>query len=214
MITYREMKESDYPVLVDFIWRKWGSSELKKNPENALYYGYMILYFELAESSAAFVPDEDGKPVGLLILSIRDGHSIDYKMFKRMMDAGAKLSETEAGAKAMRDWLDLEVQYSGVGGPIVEKEGLDAEILLFINDEEHRGKGIGSGMFTYAAKYLHDQGCKTFYLQSEECSDHDYYPTVRNMRELSRRKSHVDIGDVKDTDLFIYCDTVENQMNM
>lgn len=214
MANYRKMKESDYPYLADMIWKKWANPELKKDPELAEYYGYMVLYSELSESSASFVSEVDGKPVGLLILSIRDGHPTNYDLFRKMMEAGAKLCEIPSGAKAMRDWLNLGIQYSGVAGPIVDEAGLDAEVQLFINDENHRGQGVGSGMLNYMANYLHDQGCKTFFLHTDECSDHDFYPTKRNMHELNRRKSDVDVGDVENCMLYIYYDDVKNQMDL
>lgn len=214
MITYREMRESDYPYLADMCWKMWADDTLKKDPANAVYYGYMVLYYELVKHSAAFVSVDDGKPVGLLILDIKDGHPVHMDAVEKLIDASMKLCSTPAGLKNQRDWNDLEVEYKGNGEAIAEKEHFDAEIQLFINDADHRRQGVGSGMFRYMANYLHDHGCKTFYLHTDQCSKHQFYGEKRHMKELNKRKSSVDIGDVHNADLFIYSDTVEHQMDL
>ena len=80
-------------------------------------------------------------------------------------------------------------------------------------DADHRRQGVGSGIFKHMSTYLHSQGVDKFYLHTDQCSNHEFYPEKRHMWELNRRNSKVDIGDIKNAELYIYADDVVNQMH-
>ena len=210
MITYREMKESDIPVLADMIWKMWAGDDIKAKPDVAIHYGYMVLFYELAPSTAAFVADDNGKAVGLLILSIKDGHPVNKDYLNRMVDASMELCKDPDGNKNQKDWNDLEKEYKSAE-KMLEGQNIGAEVSLFINDAEHRRQGVGSGMFHYMSDYLHDKGIDKFYLHTDQCSNHEFYLDKRHMYEFNQRASKVDIGDIKNATLYIYVDNVENQ---
>ena len=211
MITFREMKESDYRTCADMMWKRWASDEVKENPELAINYGYMFLYYSLAAASAAFVADEDGKAVGLLILEIKDGHPTNIQYFLKMLDHVAAFCTDPEGYENVRDWIALEKEYR-TADSLVKGKGIDAEVLLFINDENHRRQGIGSDMFHYMAGYLKEKGIEKFYLHSDQCSNHEFYTDKRHMEEFNKRSSTVTVGDVHNADLYIYVDDVINQL--
>ena len=212
MITYREMTEADKPLLADMIWKMWAGDDIKAKPEVAIHYGYMVLYYELVHSSKAFVADDNGKAVGLLILDIKDGHPIHGDYLMKMLEHTIELCKDPDGNKNQKDWNDLEKEYKGAEH-LLEGQELGAEVALFINDADHRRKGVGSGMFKYMSTYLHDQGVKRFYLHTDQCSKHEFYTEKRGMIEFNKRKSAVDIGDVHNAELFIMVDDVVNQMH-
>jgi len=210
MITYREMRESDLPDLADMVWRKWAGDDIKAKPEVAIHYGYMVMYYELAPSTIAFVADDDGKAVGVLILSLKDGHPVNMDYLGRMIEESTALCSDPDGNKNQKDWNDLEKEYKGAE-KLLEGQGIGAEVALFINDADHRRQGVGSGMFHYMSDWLHEQGVKKFYLHTDQCSNHEFYLEKRHMTEFNKRESKVDIGDIHNATLYIYVDDVENQ---
>ena len=212
MITYREMKKEDEPLLADMIWKKWAGDDIKAKPEVAVHYGYMVLYYEMAPSTITFVADDDGKAVGVLVLTIKDGHPVDMNILGKMIDESIALCKDPDGLKNQNDWNDLEKEYKGAEH-LLEGKDIGAEVALFINDADHRRQGVGSGMFNHVAHYLKDKGVKRLYLHTDECSNHEFYPEKRHMKELSRRNSKVDLGDVHNAELYIYYDEVENQLH-
>ena len=42
------------------MWKRWAWDEVKGDPELAINYGYMFLYYSLATASAAFCTDPNG----------------------------------------------------------------------------------------------------------------------------------------------------------
>lgn len=211
MITFREMKESDYFNCADMMWKRWACEEVKGDPELAINYGYMFLYYSLATASAAFVADEDGEAVGLLILEIKDGHPMKIQNYLKMLEHVAAFCTNPDGYENVKDWIALEKEYRKADSLV---KGVGAEVQLFINDENHRFQGLGSKMFHFMAEYLRDQGVKDFYLHSDECSNHEFYTDMRHMKEFNKRGSNVRVGDVENADLFIYLDDVAHQLEL
>lgn|GEM_PF-3275578 len=212
MVTYRELKSSDFPVVADFIWRMWASDEVKAKPEVALDYGYFILYSELLQSSVAFVADDGGRACGILVLNVLDGHPHNSHYLAKMTEHLLRMSEDPDGAvnvahslEVMRTFKDSEEVLAG--------KGIGAEVALFINDADHRGQGVGSGMFKHMAEYLHQRGVKKFFLHTDEYSYHNFYGVHRGMKILDARRSSGSIGDIKGVKLYIYADDVENQLH-
>jgi GNAT superfamily N-acetyltransferase len=95
---------------------------------------------------------------------------------------------------------------------VLEGKGYGAEVALFINDEQHRGQGVGSGMFNHMARYLHEKGVKKFYLHTDACSYHQFYGQHRGMKQLDSRPSDGSIGAIDNVTLYIYGDDVVNQI--
>ena len=213
MITIREMRESDYHTCADMMWKRWACDEVKDDPELAINYGYMFLYYSLATASKAFVADEDGKAIGLLILEIKDGHPMKIQYFLQMLEHVAAFCTDPNGYDNVKEWIALEKEYR-TADQLVRGKGIDAEIQLFINDENHRRQGIGSEMFRHMAGYLHEKGVEKFYLHSDQCSNHEFYVDKRHMDEFNKRSSTVTVGDVHNADLFIYVDDTVHQMNL
>ena len=213
MITYREMTEADKPLLADMIWKMWAGDDIKAKPEVAIHYGYMVLYYELVHSSKAFVADDNGKAVGLLILDIKDGHPIHGDYLMKMLEHTIELCKDPDGNKNQKDWNDLEKEYKGAEH-LLEGKNNGAEVALLIMDADHRRQGVGSGIFRHMSRYLHEQGVERFYLHTDQCSNHEFYPEKRKMTELNRRQSKVAIGGLNDIELYIYYDDVINQINL
>ena len=210
MITFREMRDDDIPVLADMVWKRWARSDTKKKPEVAVHYGYQFIYYALAFSSVGFVADDDGKPSGLLILDIKDNHPVKIEYLLKMFEHMMAFSSDPEGYKNEQDWLALEKNYKN-SEKLLEGKNIGAEVVLFINDENHRRQGVGSRMFHHMADYLHEKGVKDFYLHTDQCSNHEFYLEKRHMQEFNKRSSDVTVGDIENATLYIYVDDVENQ---
>lgn len=212
MITYREMKESDIPALLSMIWKMWASPAVKAKPGVAVHYAEMVLYYELIHASKAFVSDDDGKAVGICVIDIKDGHPINKDYLFRMIDAVQKMAEDPAGLENLKHSTNVNRVFHE-SEEVLEGEGYGAEVALFINDEDHRGKGIGSGMFNHMAAYLNEQGVEKFYLHSDESSYHQFYGVHRGMDQIDSRPSDGSLGAIENVTLYIYADDVKDQMN-
>lgn len=206
------MRKEDMPLIADMCWRKWASNEVKQKPDVAINYGYMVLYDELIHHSAAFVADEDGKAVGVLILSILDEHKFHEEYLIKMTEAALKLSRDPDGNRNLKHSVGVMKVFND-SEKVLEGMGIGAEVALFINDSWHRRQGVGSGMFKHMATYLHEHGVKRFFLHTDECSNHQFYGEHRGMKQIDRRETGVDLGDVKGVTLYMYADDVENQMH-
>lgn len=211
MISYREMKESDKPALLDMIWKMWAGPKVKQKPEVAIHYAEMVLYYELIHASKAFVADDDGKAVGICVLDIKDGHPMDKECLFKMIDAVAKMASDPDGNDNLAHSTNVNRVFHE-SEEVLEGKGYGAEVALFINDEDHRGQGIGSGMFRHMSRWLHEQGVEKFYLHTDQCSYHQFYGEHRGMQLLDSRPSNGSLGDIMNVELYIYGDDVVNQV--
>lgn len=211
MITYREMRGSDIPRLLDMIWKMWAGPKVKEKPEVAIHYAEMVLYYELMNSTVAFVSDDDGKAAGVCVIDIKDGHPMRKDYLMRYIDAVAGMAKDPDGLDNLKHSTNVNKVFKE-SEEVLEGKGYGAEVALFINDEDHRGQGVGSGMFNYMARYLRDKGVKKFYLHSDECSYHHFYGEHRGMDQLDSRPSNGSIGNIDNVTLYIYADDVEDQI--
>ena len=102
MITYREMKESDIPALLDMIWKMWASPKVQAKPEVAVHYAEMVLYYELLNSTVAFVADDDGKAAGICVLDIKDGHPRHIEYLQKMIKAVGAMTKDPDGLENLK----------------------------------------------------------------------------------------------------------------
>lgn len=211
MITYREMRESDIPDLLDMIWKMWASPKVKEKPEVAIHYAEMVLYYELIHSTVSFVSDDDGKAVGVCVIDIKDGHPMNKEYLLRMTDAVVKMAKDPDGLENLKHSTNVNKVFNK-SEEVLEGKGYGAEVALFINDEDHRGQGVGSGMFNFMARYLRDKGVKKFYLHSDESSFHQFYGVHRGMDQIDSRPSNGSLGPIDNVTLYIYADDVEDQI--
>ena len=213
MITYREMKESDIPALLDMIWKMWASPKVQAKPDVAVHYAEMVLYYELLNSSVAFVADDDGKAAGICVLDIKDGHPRHIEYLKKMIKAVGEMSKDPDGLVNLKHSTNANRVFND-SEEVLEGRGYGAEVALFIMDDKHRGQGIGSGMFNLIAHYLNDKGVKKFYLHSDESSYHLFYRHHRDMDLLDSRSSDGSLGAIDNVTLYIYADDVKDQMHL
>ena len=211
MITYREMRESDIPYLLDMIWKMWAGPKVKQKPEVAIHYAEMVLYYELLNSTVSFVSDDDGKAVGVCVIDIKDGHPMKKDYLFRMIDAVSKMAKDPDGLENLKHSTNVNRVFND-SEEVLEGKGYGAEVALFINDEDHRGQGVGSGMFNYMARYLDKKGVKKFYLHSDECSYHQFYGKHRGMDQIDSRPSDGSLGPIDNVTLYIYADDVKDQI--
>lgn len=211
MITYREMRESDIPYLLDMIWKMWAGPKVKQKPEVAIHYAEMVLYYELLNSTVSFVSDDDGKAVGVCVIDIKDGHPMKKDYLFRMIDAVSKMVKDPDGLENLKHSTNVNRVFND-SEEVLEGKGYGAEVALFINDEDHRGQGIGSGMFNYMARYLDKNGVKKFYLHSDESSYHQFYGVHRGMDQIDSRPSNGSLGPIDNVTLYIYADDVKDQI--
>ena len=212
MITYREMKESDIPYLLDMVWKMWAGPKVKAKPRVAIHYAEMVLYYELIHASKAFVADDNGRAVGICVLDIKDGHPINKEFLFRMIDGVVQMSRDPDGNDNLYHSTNVNKVFHE-SEEVLEGKGYGAEVALFINDDKHRGQGVGSGMFKHMSTWLHEQGVEKFYLHTDQCSYHQFYGEHRGMQLLDARPSKGSIGDIMDVELYIYGDKVVNQMH-
>ena len=212
MITYREMRESDIPALLDMIWKMWAGPKVKQKPWVAIHYAEMVLYYELMNSTVAFVSDDDGKAAGVCVVDIKDGHPKNMEYLMKYIEAVVKMSKDPDGLDNLKHSNSVNRVFRD-SEEVLEGKGYGAEVALFINDADHRGQGVGGGMFNYMAEYLHEHGVKKFYLHSDECSYHHFYGVHRGMDQIDSRPSDGSIGAIENITLYIYGDDVEDQMN-
>ena len=212
MITYREMREQDIPYLLDMIWKMWAGPKVKQKPRVAIHYAEMVLYYELRKASIAFVADDDGKAVGTCVIDIKDGHPMNKEYLFKMIDGVVAMSKDPDGNDNLYHSTNVNRVFNE-SEEVLEGKGYGAEVALFINDENHRGQGVGSGMFNHMAKYLHEKGVKKFFLHTDQCSYHQFYGEHRGMDLLDSRPSKGSIGDIDNVTLYIYGDDVEDQMD-
>lgn len=211
MITYREMRESDIPALLDMIWKMWAGPKVKAKPGVAIHYAEMVLYYELIHATKAFVSDDDGKAVGVCVIDIKDGHPMNEDYLFKMAKAVAEMAKDPDGLDNLKHSTNVNRVFNK-SEEVLEGKGYGAEVALFINDEDHRGQGVGSGMFNYMARYLKKNGVKKFYLHSDECSYHQFYGVHRGMDQIDSRPSNGSLGPVDNVELYIYADDVEDQI--
>ena len=211
MVTYREMRESDIPELLDMIWKMWAGPKVKAKPQVAVHYAEMVLYYELRKATVSFVADEDGKAVGVCVVDIKDGHPMDKECLFKMIDAAVMMSRDPDGNENLEHSVNAERMFND-SEEVLEGKGYGAEVALFIMDADHRGKGIGGGLFSHMARYLDSKGVKKFYLHSDECSYHYFYGVPRGMDQIDSRPSRGSIGDVDNVTLYIYGDDVRDQI--
>lgn len=213
MITYREMKESDIPALLDMIWKMWASPKVQAKPDVAIHYAEMVLYYELLNSTISFVADDNGRAVGVCVLDIKDGHPMHKEYLMKMIDAVTLMSRDPDGLNNLKHSTNANRVFNE-SEEVLEGKGYGAEVALFILDGQHRGQGIGSGMFNHIAHYLNDHGVKKFYLHSDESSYHMFYRHHRGMDLLDSRPSDGSLGAIDNVTLYIYADDVANQMHL
>ena len=213
MITYREMRESDIPALLDMIWKMWAGPKVKAKPGIAIHYAEMVLYYELIHSTVAFVADDDGKAAGICVLDIKDGHPMNTDYLLKMIDGVVLMSKDPDGLENLKHSTNANRVFNE-SEEVLEGKNYGAEVALFIMDEHHRGQGIGSGMFNHIAHYLNDHGVKKFYLHSDESSYHLFYRNHRGMDLLDSRPSDGSLGGIDNVTLYIYGDDVADQMHL
>ena len=211
MITYREMKKEDIPYLLDMIWKMWAGPKVKMKPHVAIHYAEMVLYYELIHASVAFVADDNGKAVGTCVVDIKDGHPINKDYLFRMIEGVAAMAKDPDGNDNLYHSTNVNRVFHE-SEEVLEGKGYGAEVALFINDEQHRGQGVGSGMFNHMARYIHEKGVKKFYLHTDACSYHQFYGQHRGMKQLDSRPSDGSIGAIDNVTLYIYGDDVVNQI--
>lgn len=211
MITYREMREEDIPYLLDMIWKMWAGPKVKLKPQVAIHYAEMVLYYELRNSTVAFVSDDDGKAVGVCVIDIKDGHPMHKEYLMKYIDAVVDMTKDPDGFENLKHSTRAQRVFNE-SEEVLEGKGYGAEVALFINDEEHRGQGVGSGMFNYMARYLAKNGVDKFYLHSDESSYHHFYGVHRGMDLIDSRPSDGSLGAVDNVTLYIYADDVRDQI--
>lgn len=212
MITYREMRQSDIPAILDMIWKMWAGAKVKAKPELAVHYAEMVLYYELLHSSIAFVSDDGGKAVGICVIDIKDGHPMHREYLIKMAEASADMAADPDGLENLKHSTNVNRVFNE-SESVLEGKDFGAEVALFINDPNYRGRGVGSGMFNYMAHYLDEQGVKKFYLHSDESSYHQFYGKHRKMEMIDSRPSNGSLGSIDNVTLYIYGDYVANQMH-
>ncbi len=213
MITYREMRQSDIPALLDMIWKMWASPKVQAKPWVAVHYAEMVLYYELLHSTVAFVADDDGKAAGICVLDIKDEHNFHTDYLMKMIDAVMLMTKDPDGLENLKHSTNANRVFND-SEEVLEGKNYGAEVALFIMDEHHRGQGIGSGMFNHIAHYLSEHGVKKFYLHSDESSYHQFYGEHRGMDQIDRRPSDGSLGAIDNVTLYIYADDVADQMHV
>ena len=213
MITYREMRQSDIPALLDMIWKMWASPKVQAKPEVAIHYAEMVLYYELVHSNVAFVADDDGKAAGVCVLDIKGVGPIHSDYLMKMIEACVQMTKDPDGLVNLRHSNNASRVFND-SEEVLEGKGYGAEVTLFILDENHRGQGIGSGMFNHVAHYLNEHGVKKFYLHSDESSYHLFYRNHQGMDLLDSRPSDGSLGAIDNVELYIYADDVKDQMHL
>ncbi|MBR2548225.1 MAG: GNAT family N-acetyltransferase [Eubacterium sp.] len=213
MITYREMRQSDIPALLDMIWKMWAGPKVKAKPGVAIHYAEMVLYYELLNSTVSFVADDNGRAAGVCVLDIKDGHPMHTEYLMKMIDAVAAMSKDPDGLENLKHSTNANRVFKD-SEEVLEGKNYGAEVALFILDDQHRGQGIGSGMFNHIANYLNDHGVEKFYLHSDESSYHHFYGDHRGMDLLDSRPSDGSLGAIDNVTLYIYADDVKDQMHL
>ena len=213
MITYREMRQSDIPALLDMIWKMWAGPKVQAKPGVAVHYAEMVLYYELLHSSAAFVADDDGRAAGVCVLDIKSEQNFHAEYLMKMIDAVVLMSKDPDGLENLRHSTNANRVFND-SEEVLEGKNYGAEVALFILDDRHRGQGIGSGMFNHIAHYLNDHGVEKFYLHSDESSYHHFYGEHRGMDLLDSRPSDGSLGAIDNVTLYIYADDVKDQMHL
>ena len=184
MIIYRSFAPEDIPALAEIVGETWNFRRMCRRGEDPAVMALDYLKGCLAESTAAFVAEEDGKAAGLI--SVRAEKKTLPRLFlsekREEADGGLRRQAEEAGMK------------------------FDGELTLFAVRPKMRGRGAGRELYRRALDYLKEEGCRRFFLYTDSSCTYQFYD-ARGLACLGRTAMPPADGSSREFVIFLYGNT-------
>lgn len=205
MIIYRSFAPEDIPALAEIVGETWNFRRMCRRGEDPAVMALDYLKGCLAESTAAFVAEEDGKAAGLI--SVRAEKKTLPRLFlseKREEADGASPSSESSGVRRMREY---EARCLGLRRQ-AEEAGMkfDGELTLFAVRPKMRGRGAGRELYRRALDYLKEEGCRRFFLYTDSSCTYQFYD-ARGLACLGRTAMPPADGSSWEFVIFLYGNT-------
>lgn len=200
-IKFREIKESDYPIIANIIMKTWEFDEfceLKAAKELAKYY----LYICLNDQTYTNIVTLNEIPIGVVMGKNLAKWKSSEKYESLINETTSKLFFNKEGRKALKFIRGIEE----MNAKLLKNysKNFQAELSLFILDSSYRGMGIGKLLFDKFLEYLKQEKITNFYLFTDTNSNYKFYEHYGMARLVEKKKSFVLGDEEEDITFYIY----------
>ncbi len=172
-IKYEKMTKSDYPEIKNLIKEAW-FNEYPFARKYIKQYEDGYLYMYLYESDYQVVAKDNGKVVGFIFGKYKNPpFKVRLKYALKLLGLGIKMLFSYPGRRGIKMTLITNKINNKLLKP--HKKDLQAELVLFIVDENYRKHGIGSTLQEDFCEYLKKHNVKNVYLYTDTYSNFEYY---------------------------------------
>lgn len=176
-IVLRSLRRADYPAIADMLRRMWYVEPTMSVP-CARRLAMIDLHESLSGSTSAMVAQQGSEVIGIIATRIA-AHEARRRAARfgwhrrSIIRLAAPLLLFAEGRRGLRDMRSLR----GIDAKLLRniESPFDAEVVLFLVDESHRGQGVGRLLFNQAmAGFLH-AGVRRYYLFTDTRCNIGFY---------------------------------------
>ncbi len=202
-IKLREFRKGDEKEISRMIVETWGYDEGLSDMRKAMHFGFMSLHGYMMYHSFARVAEADGKPVGIIVCTLRKAR-IHPGIALRMLYHKAAVymhSDTYRGMRALSEYSECYRQMESKPG--ISWKGFDAELDLFIVSADVRGHGVGGMLWNSMLEFYEKEGVRSYRLRTDTDCNYKFYGK-RGMTRIAESFMHWSAGSGHDLELYVY----------
>lgn len=184
----RQLKQSDYPALVELIRRTWYAQQADGNTDGleptcdarhrntlAWHLAAIDAYDCLARTTYAAVVERNGRIIGVILGSVPA--KVTRMQILRHRWQQASLALPMLANRAGRNGLREQLAILHADRALIQTTGNDyqAEIVLFLVSPEAKGQGVGGRLFAHMLDRFHALGIRQYFLFTDTTCDYGFY---------------------------------------
>lgn len=184
----RQLKQSDYPALVELIRRTWYAQQADGNTDGleptcdarhrntlAWHLAAIDAHDCLARATHAAVAEQNGRVLGVILGSIPMNVTRAQVLRHRLRQARLALPMLASGAG--RNGLCEQLGILHADRTLTRTVGktYQAEIALFLVSPEAKGHGVGGRLFAHMLDWFQAIGVSEYFLFTDTTCDYGFY---------------------------------------
>lgn len=184
----RQLKQSDYPALVELIRRTWYAQQADGNTDGleptcdarhrntlAWHLAAIDTHDCLARTTYAAVVERNGRIIGVILGSVPVKVTRMQILRHRWQQASLALPmlANRAGRNGLRE--QLAILHADRALIQTTRNDYQAEIVLFLVSPEAKGQGVGGRLFAHMLDRFHALGIRQYFLFTDTTCDYGFY---------------------------------------
>lgn len=184
----RQLKQSDYPALVELIRRTWYAQQADGNTDGleptcdarhrntlAWHLAAIDTHDCLARTTYAAVVERNGRIIGVILGSVPA--KVTRMQILRHRWQQASLALPMLANRAGRNGLREQLAILHADRALIQTTGNDyqAEIVLFLVSPEAKGHGVGGRLFAHMLDWFQAIGVSEYFLFTDTTCDYGFY---------------------------------------